>query len=437
MDMKTRIIAIAAVIALLSACGSAAATVDDTTDASAVSTTATGLFDESTVHEISIDVNEAEYSAMLQTYLTTDDKDWVEASVTIDGVTYDSVGIRLKGNSSLRGIDESAEAETLPWLVDLDQYVEGQSHHGIVEFVVRSNSTTTALNEAVALDLLEAAGLESQDAVSVAFTVNDSAPVLRLVIENPDDVWMTEEFSTDGALYKAEADGDYSYRGDDPESYDDVFDQEAGDDNADLEPLIDFLAFVNDSDDTTFAAELAEHLDIDSFATYLAMQEIIDNFDDIDGPGNNSYLYLDTETGVFEVVFWDANLAFGVTPGGAGEEQGFGPGGGEGLEPPTDRPDESPTDGERPASGELPEGGGAFPEGGALPGGSNVLAARFREHFAGLVDQKLEELTAELVESGQAESILDERVAVVEASGLVEASDIEADAARITQSLTS
>ncbi|MEZ5270152.1 MAG: hypothetical protein R2789_16830 [Microthrixaceae bacterium] len=48
---------------------------------------------------------------------------------------------------------------------------------------------------------------------------------LRLVIEHPDDVWMAENFDAGGALYKAESTGDYSYRGDDPESYVDVFDQ--------------------------------------------------------------------------------------------------------------------------------------------------------------------------------------------------------------------
>lgn len=45
-----------------------------------------------------------------------------------------------------------------------------------------------------------------------------------------------------------------------------MFDQEAGKDDTDLTPLIDFLQFVNDSDDATFEAELADHLDVDAFA---------------------------------------------------------------------------------------------------------------------------------------------------------------------------
>ena len=32
------------------------------------------------------------------------------------------------------------------------------------------------------------------------------------------------------------------------------------------------------------------------------MQDLVDNFDDIDGPGNNSYLSYDAATGQFTIV---------------------------------------------------------------------------------------------------------------------------------------
>ena len=35
------------------------------------------------------------------------------------------------------------------------------------------------------------------------------------------------------------------------------------------------------------------HLDVDAFARYLAAQDVVQNWDDIDGPGNNSYLRWD------------------------------------------------------------------------------------------------------------------------------------------------
>ena len=160
------------------------------------------------------------------------------------------------------------EPENLPWLIRLDEFVEDQTYQGYEDFVVRSNNTETSLNEAVTLTLLSDAGLASQDAIATRFSVNDSDEVLRLVVEHPDDdEWYETTFDGDGALYKAESTGDWSYRGDDPASYDEVFDQEGGSDVADLTPLIEFLDFINNSDDATFAAELPDRLDVDAFAT--------------------------------------------------------------------------------------------------------------------------------------------------------------------------
>ena len=57
-----------------------------------------GGYDEPGIHSISVDLDEADYQAMIDTYLSTEDKEWLEATVTIDGETYEQAGIRLKGN---------------------------------------------------------------------------------------------------------------------------------------------------------------------------------------------------------------------------------------------------------------------------------------------------------------------------------------------------
>ena len=337
-----------AVLATLAAMalGGCSATSDDPTAVATTGVTAaaetvadgSGIWDASEVHEIAIEVDDAAVAAMIDTYQETDEKEWIEATVTIDGETYERAGLRLKGNSSLRGVDDDAEPTDLPWLIRLDKYVDGQEHDGWTELIVRSNGSETALNEALALDLLREAGLASEHAVATSFSVNGADARLRLVVQNLDERWEEENFSTDGLLYKAEAGGDWSWRGDDPDSYTDVFDQETGDD--DLTPLIDFLDFLNNSSDEDFAAELPERLDVQAFARYLAFEEVVGNFDDIDGPGNNAYLRWDAESGGFTVVAWDHNMAFGGGPaGGMGGMGGF-PGGqdGERPEPPEGMP---------------------------------------------------------------------------------------------------
>lgn len=426
-------------IGSLSACSAA------TSATSATSVEGT-VWDASSVHEVSIDVDEDEFDAMLATYQESDEKEWLTADVTIDGQTITDAGIRLKGNSSLRDVDADADPGDLPWLIDLDKFVDGQSLDGWERFVIRSSTTETSLNEAVALALLEEAGLASEEAVSISFSANDSGSTLRLMVQDLDDRWDEATFGTDGTLYKAEAGGDYSYRGDDPEAYDEVFDIEAGTD--DHEPLTDFLQWLEESSDEELAEGLADRLDVEAFATYLAFEDLVGNFDDIAGPGNNSFLRWDAEAEQMTVVAWDHNLAFGATNGG-GQGGGGVPGGGgapgerpEGMEPPAGM--EPPVDGERPeppegmeppVEGELPEAGGA-PGGGGQGGmGGNVLAERFlaTAGFADLYDAAVEDLQADLFDSGTAQDVLDAWTSVLgeQADDLVDAATIELEAEQV------
>ncbi|WP_328474841.1 CotH kinase family protein [Actinoplanes sp. NBC_00393] len=426
-------------LAVLGACA-------ETSSSGGGDTAGSGLFDDSTVHDIGFTFEQADYDAMIDAYVADSSKKWIEATVSIDGTTFEKAGLRLKGNSTLRGLTKAGSTDTgsgqqgrggpggelssdkpqdLPWLVRLDKNVDGQAFGDYTEFVVRSNNSATALNEAVALELLGLAGLATQKSVSTRLSVNGGTEVLRLIVENPGDQWDAANFSSAGILYKAEADGDYSYRGDDAADYEDVFDQESDTDNENYAPLAAFLKFINQSDDATFAAELDKHLDVSAFTTYLAFQELIKNSDDIDGPGNNSYLRYTTDTDQFTVVAWDHNLAFGGMGGGGGN-RGGGPGRNGAVMP----------------SG-APDGGGQMqaPAGGGRMGGrSNILVTRFNADatFKASYDKALTDLRAGLYTSGKAAEILQQRAAVLtaKATDLVNADTITSEADAIKANFT-
>lgn len=463
-----------------------------TSSASATSASAeTSFYDSSTVHSISVTFDESEYEAMLQTYSDTGDKAWISATVAFDGITYENVGLKLKGNSSLQGLSQASdsgdgtdsgtdtagadtagprggmggdlspdEPEGLPWRIRLDKYVDGQNHSGETDFVVRGNTTETSLNEAISLELLDAAGLATQQASAARFSVNGSEETLRLVIQNPDDQsWYQMNIDDNGVLFKAKSGGDYSYRGDEYADYLDVFDLEANpDDLSDEEayrPLIAFLDFINNADDETFAAELDTYLDVDSFAEYLAIEDLIGNTDDIDGPGNNSYLAYDPDTGLFTVIAWDHNLALGSGMGG-----GLGGGGrADGVEGNTREPAEGfePNAGGTPPEGVQPPENGKAPEGFDPPSGrpdgdpqggrfggpgsqNNALSQRFQENsaFAALIDEASTRLQSELIDSGFASRVLQEWTTVLseQASDLVAEATIHSDSDAVAQALS-
>lgn len=444
---------------------------------------ASAFFNADEIHTIDVTFADADYQAMLDTYAQTEDKEWISATVTIDGTVFENVGLRLKGNSSLRSLSgggggqnnegdgtvDAEQPEGLPWLIRLDKYVEGQSYAGRTDFVVRGNSSESSLNEAVALAMLAEAGVIAQNAAYAGLSVNGSEPMLRLIVDSPDDELWNDEVFGGGKTYKADSDGDYSYRGDDATSYMDIFTQRTGED--DMTPVIEFLDFINNSSDEEFASQLSQKLDVESFATYLAAEDLIRNNDAIDGMGNNSYLHFDSETGQMTVVAWDHNLAFSsfgggrrAGGGGRGDERAmpgdFEPGtqGGEAPAKLTGGRPEMPADARGNAPGvenvgQVPQSGLGGP--GEAPiddatdaqtgmmvgmgGKENPLVTRFLadEDYAQLYRDSLEKLSVELVDSGFADGILTSYTELLlsQGGGLVAQASVESDAERIRSQL--
>ena len=413
---------------ILSGCGSFGETSAGVSSGKAGKVT-DGYLDPDSLHSVEITVDQNAYQEMIAAYTSNQTKNWIEATVTVDGVAHEKAGLKLKGNSSLQGISADSEPQKLPWLVRFDKFVDGANHDGMTRMVIRASSSTSALNEAVALDLLAKTGLASEKAAHISLSVNGSDPVLRLTCQDLDESWVAQNFDVAGLLYKAESTGDYTYRGTDESAYKDVFDQETG--KANLTPLIEFLQFINESSDADFQSGLAQRVDVDKMVTYLAFEDVIDNFDDITGPGNNSFLWWAEQANQMTVVAWDHNCAFGLKPRTGQQGQGGGqpPGGGGQGQPPGDGG--APPNGQAPTGQPPGGGGGQQPGGGGNQTKANALVDRFNSLMDGetKVSAERDRLKQELYTSGVAQTILDARAKVLtdQAGSLIEQSAVEAD----------
>lgn len=343
----------------------------------------TDLFDASTAHTVTLTFRDADYQRQLDEFWDEGEKEFLEADITIDGARVESVGIRLKGNSTLAGLTRNGqsrpggfgpgggrggqlpprdgnggrpgggfgmsplkaeEPETLPWLIRFDEFVDGRRFQGHREIAVRvagMGGGSTVLNEAVSLDVLAAAGQTSQRYAYTSFTVNNRPTVARLIVEHPDEGF-ADTLGGSGVLYKSLATGQFTDQGDDPIDYADDFKQITKKGSQDLQPVIDLIQWVNSASDADFGKHLAEHVDVTSFAHYLAAQNLLLNSDDMAGPGRNYYLWYDLKTKRFSVVGWDYNLSFsGTATTGPHDTTSMGgrfPGGNAGAPPPGFQP---------------------------------------------------------------------------------------------------
>ena len=376
---------------------------------------------------------------MLSTFREDGEKEYIRADITIDGTLIEDVGLRLKGNSTLQSLSNNSmgggggggmtqlsedNPEELPWLISFDEYEEGRAYQGMTEIALRpaASGSEVAINETLALELTAESGQITQDYTFTSVTVNGSESAARIVVDAP-DTELADELGS-GVLYKARAGGSLDYVGDDPTEYEDSFKQINAEGAYDLQPVMTLMKFLNESTDEEFAEELDDYVDTESFAKYLATQEILSNNDAMDGPGNNYYLWYDTTEKQFTVLSWDLNLALSGMGGGMG-------GGVGGMQQDTETGtatdiDDTATTGEMPTlpdgmempeMSQPPEGmempGGEEGEGAGPSGGSDsgILKERFldNEEFYAMYEQ--------LIASGYAEETLNELVTRAEEAG--------------------
>jgi spore coat protein CotH len=398
------------------------------------------LFDDTVVHEVVVLISEEDQAKMLETYQETGEKDYFSADITIDGVRINNVGIRLKGNASLRtasgggmgggmgmgrpddgGGDRPAPpdgfeppegfqrpegfqapnsdgetSDVLPYLVKFDEFVPGQRYQGYVEIALRTAGASpdaSLLQEPVSNYAMNSVGVPISQSAYASVQLTGGEAHLYTIAENPDQVYIDRLFpDSDGVLYKVvQVGNDFGYLGEDPSLYADVFEQKTAVNEADLAPLIEFLRFVTEASDEEFAEQLPQRLDVVAFADYLAVHNLLANNDSLAGMGNNYYLYYDFNTEMFTILSWDTNESLGKLSRGGGSDMDiywgdigsqFG-----GLfdaaqqsEETTDE-ETSPEEGEAAATESEPGAnnadGGPFGGGGPMGGGNHLLKERF------------------------------------------------------------
>lgn len=144
----------------------------------------------------------------MATFQDEGDKDYIKADLTIDGTLIEDVGMRLKGNSTLRSLQDGGDAaggegmpgggggmvqlsadspQELPWLISFDEYEEGRAYQGHIEIALRpaASGSDTALNEALALSLTAESGQTTQDYSFTSVSVNGGDSAARLVLDAP------------------------------------------------------------------------------------------------------------------------------------------------------------------------------------------------------------------------------------------------------------
>ena len=267
------------------------------------------LFDGSRVHRVDIQVED--WEAFLA---SAPEEEYIPATVEIDGEAFRQVGLRAKGNNSLRLTAEYGLSR-YSLKLEFDHYTDG-SYHGLDKLSLDASfQDNSYLKTWLAFDIMEFLGVPTPLRSFVWVTVNGQPWGLFLAVEEPEEAFARRNFGANhGQLYKPDyrslaeenADVHLRYTTDEPEDYPGIFENAKLDPSpADRQRLVDSLKILNSGEDLETA------VDVEQVLRYFVGQVFVMNWDSYLGHTGHNYLLYEEE-GKLSMLPWDYNLAFGT-----------------------------------------------------------------------------------------------------------------------------
>lgn len=309
------------------------------------------LFQDDMVNEINIEIDEVDWQDMLENPL---EEEYHQANVTINGETVGNVAIRTKGNNTLTSVSNS-DSDRYSLKIDFDYYEDGGNYYGLKKLCLNNNyGDSSNMREYISYEILEGMGIPTPGHAYSHITINGEEWGLFLAVEAIDEVFLATHFEdAAGDLYKPDGAGaDLVYRGDDISVYTGL-NLKTNEESSDGSAILALLKALDSGEG------LENVLDVDEVLRYLAVNVALANYDSyLGGTTHNYYLY--EQNGVFSILPWDYNYAFGIFGGGTVDiyqPANASMGGGRGARGAAETAEENikpAPNGEMPAVGEMP-----------------------------------------------------------------------------------
>ena len=261
------------------------------------------------LREIRIYFYATDWDYQLDSLYVQGDNERILADLTIDGSTYDSVGVRYKGFSSV-----SVNRVKNPFNIKLDYVIDGQDHYGVDKLKLSNVIQDPSFVREVLTYEIAANYLPSAKANYANVFVNDTLWGLYTNVQAVNKGFLNDHFGNKyNPFFKCNPEnldvtpgGENSnlsnVHGNDGLDYELYYALKSDYGWEELYNLIDTLNNYTDS--------INNVLNIDRTLWMHSLNYTLVNFDSYIGYGQNYYLYKD-KTGQFNPLLWDLNMSFG------------------------------------------------------------------------------------------------------------------------------
>ena len=269
------------------------------------------IFRSNSIAEIRIAIDT---SALNWVYANTDSDSLHLCSMTFQNenldISMDSVGFRLRGNTSRNGYKK-------PFKLDLNEFVRGQDICGVEKLNLRAEANDPSMiRSKLCAEFMGKIGLPTSRVNYTKVYINDNYMGLYEIIEHVDENFLSYHYnSTDGNLWKCTWPADLNYRGPNPEDYhpysgpERPYELKTNEIDYDFSALARMIDVINNS---TSIDSIESVINITDVIKYLAVNIMTGSWDDYRYLRNNYYLYHDPDIDQFRFIPYDYDNTFGI-----------------------------------------------------------------------------------------------------------------------------
>lgn len=288
--------------------------------ACSASVSAQGFYDWNHIPEIKLYFEKSNWAEILTKMKDADSEQRLSASMMVDGVKYEGVGVRFKGNSSFKNVKKSG-AKKLPFNIKVNYQNKDQKLSGNYETIKLSNCfrDPSFIREILSYEIGRKY-LPSPKSNFAKLYINEEYIGLYSNAESVDEEFLKREFDEDkGAFFKCDPEfgnakkplstckaGDKSslmYLGDHPLCYQSDYEMKS---DSGWNQLIDLMRTLQTKPD-----KIDPLLQVDLVLWMHAFNNVLVNLDSYTGRLSHNYYLYQTRTGQFCPILWDMNLSFG------------------------------------------------------------------------------------------------------------------------------
>jgi len=267
------------------------------------------FYDVDSLREIRIYFYDANWDYQLDSFYVQGDNERILADLIIDGTSYDSVGVRYKGFSSV-----SVNRVKNPFNIKLDYVIDGQDHRGVDKLKLSNVIQDPSFVREVLTYEIAANYLPSAQANYANVYINDTLWGLYTNVQAINKDFLNDNFGNKyNPFFKCNPENlDVNPGGENSNlrnahGYDslDYVPYYALKSNYGWESLYHLIDTLNNYSDS-----VEKILNVDRTLWMHALNYTLINFDSYIGYGQNYYLYKH-KTGRFNTLLWDLNMSFG------------------------------------------------------------------------------------------------------------------------------